>query len=151
MENNLAFLCTDLARMFRKRFADAARSVGGTGAQWRALLTLKRHPGIGQGALAEKLDVEPITTCRMVDRLEQAGLVERRRDPSDRRAWRLFLTENAEPVVEDLQEIGSRLIEQTTSVLTKEELETVTRLLAAMRDNLVGMEEQYDVDEAGNG
>ena len=72
METNVAFLCNDIARLFRKRFCEEVRdtsSSGSTGAQWRALLIVERDQGISQGMLAERLDVEPITECRMVDRL----------------------------------------------------------------------------------
>ena len=62
------------------------------------LAWLGREPGLKQVELAERLDVEPITACRIVDRLEEAGLVERQRDPDDRRAWRLLLTAKAEPM-----------------------------------------------------
>ncbi|MGD9809991.1 MAG: MarR family winged helix-turn-helix transcriptional regulator [Sphingobium sp.] len=151
MENNIAFLCVDIGRLFRKRFADAARCVGGTGAQWRALIVLRRMPGISQGTLAERLDVEPITACRMVDRLEQAGLVERRRDPADRRAWRLFLTDAADPVVDELEDIGARMLEQATSVLDEDEKERVRRGLSAIRDTLAATDEQPCVREVSNG
>ena len=60
------------------------------------LSVLRRHEGINQGGLAEILEVEPITVCRMVDRLQEAGLVERRPDPADRRSWRLHLTAKAQ-------------------------------------------------------
>ncbi len=151
METNIAFLCFDIARLFRKRFAEAAREIGGTGAQWRALLVLERQPGINQGALAEHLDVEPITTCRMVDRLEQAGLVERRRDPDDRRSWQLFVTPAAAPVFAKLHEIGKKSLEQATSSLSEEEAEHLTRSLTLVRDNIAMIDEQGDAREANHG
>lgn len=151
MEQNLAFVCNDVARLFRKRFADAARNIGGTGAQWRALLTLQKFPGINQGALAEHLDVEPISACRMVDRLEQAGLVERRRDPADRRVWQLFVTEAADPVIRELHAIGATMLEQATSALTPEEVDLLFSCLSRVRDTLMSADEQQTVPEASNG
>lgn len=149
MELNLAFICNDVARLFRKRFAEAARGVGGTGAQWRALLALQNYPGINQGALAERLDVEPISACRMIDRLEQAGLVERRRDPGDRRVWQLFLTEAAAPVVEELHAIGEALLEQAAAALESEERDRLITYLSKVRETLI-MFEEHQVDEVAN-
>lgn len=151
METNLAFLCFDITRLFRKRFAEAARSIGGTGAQWRSLLILERHPGINQGALADHLDVEPITACRMIDRLEQAGFVERRRDPDDRRVWQLFLTVDAQPFVAELREIGKRTLEQATASLSKEELERLETTLAKVRDSIAATDECRKPAEADHG
>tara|TARA_R110000787_G_scaffold200519_3_gene311481 strand:- start:2075 stop:2530 length:456 start_codon:yes stop_codon:yes gene_type:complete len=151
METNLAFLCFDITRLFRKRFAEAARSIGGTGAQWRSLLILERRPGINQGALAEHLDVEPITACRMIDRLEQAGLVERRRDPDDRRVWQLFLTKDAEPFVAELNEIGHRALAQATANLNDEEIAGLVAGLEKVRDGIASLDECRKPAEADNG
>jgi len=151
MEINLAFLCNDVARLFRKRFGEAARGVGGTGAQWRVLLTLRNFPGINQGMLAERLDVEPISACRMIDRLEQAGLVERRRDPADRRVWQIFLTDAAAPVVDELHVIGGALLEQAMSPLTPEEGRQMISLLSKVRETLISADEQQLSEVANDG
>lgn len=151
MESNLAFLCLDVGRLFRKRFGELARRTGHTGAQWRVLLMLQRSPGINQGALAEQLDVEPITACRMVDRLEQAKLVERRRDPEDRRAWQLFLTADAEPVVAELKTIGAELLDWSSAGLTVEEVTTLCKYLMNIRDKLAMTDERKQLQESHNG
>ncbi|MFO1260718.1 MAG: MarR family winged helix-turn-helix transcriptional regulator [Sphingomonadaceae bacterium] len=151
MESNIAFLCADIGRLFRKHFAEAAREAGPTGAQWRVLLVLQRYPGISQGALAEYIDVEPITACRMVDRLEQAKLVERRRDPDDRRAWRLYLTSAAEPVVTQLKTVGKDILDWSTSDLTDEEVSTLFTYLTKIRDKIVMLDERRQLKEIGNG
>jgi len=151
MEINIAFLCADISRQFRKKFTDAARSTGSTGAQWRAMLALQQFPGITQGVLAEYLDVEPITVCRMVDRLEQAGLVKRERDPADRRVWQLFLTEAAGPIIDELREIGYNMLDQATGSLTDEEVKQVENYLMTIRDNIIQMDETYTGKGAGHG
>src|SRR5436190_23691376 len=93
----LGFLLHDAARLMRKRFEQRARAagLGLSRAHWQILALLKRNEGIQQGALADLMDIEPITLVRQIDRCQAAGLVERRPDPKDRRAWRLFLTEKA--------------------------------------------------------
>lgn len=138
MDENIPFLCNDISRLFRKRFDELARKFGSTGAQWRTLLVIQRVPGISQGALAERMDVEPITACRMVDRMEQAGLVQRRRDPDDRRIWQLYLTPEAEPVLAELKQIGEKMLEWVTSELDEERRVRLTRELSNLRNKLAG-------------
>lgn len=135
-QNHLAFVISDIARLYRRRFDERTRSFGITGPQMRALVQIMRFPGINQGALADRLDVEPITTCRMVDRLEQADLVERRRDPNDRRAWQLYLTEAAEPIARELQAIGQGLLNDSLDGIDKTTQDAVIKALDQIRDNL---------------
>lgn len=134
---NIAFVINDIARLYRRRFDERSRSFGITGPQMRALVGIMRVPGINQGALADRLEVEPITTCRMVDRLEQAGLVERRRDPQDRRAWQLYLTAAAEPIAREVQAIGQSVVADSLSDITPAEQEAALALLARIRHNLM--------------
>lgn len=136
MIETFGFVATDVARLLRKRFDAAARDMGVTGPQWRMLLLIARNPGIRQAGLAEMLDVEPITTCRMVDRLEQAELVERRRDPEDRRAWQLFLTSTATPLIEALQDCGALLVDRALRDLHDDEKTILMGLMTRVRDNL---------------
>jgi DNA-binding MarR family transcriptional regulator len=135
-QNHLAFVISDVARLYRRRFDERTRSFGITGPQMRALVQIMRFPGINQGALADRLDVEPITTCRMVDRLEQGGLVERRRDPQDRRAWQLYLTQAAEPIAQELQAIGQSLLNESLAEVSDAAQATVLAALGQIRENL---------------
>lgn len=150
MTDHIGFLVSDVARLLRKRLDAQTRDLAVTGAQWRVLILIARNPGVRQAVVAEMLDVEPITTCRMVDRLEQAGMVERRRDPEDRRAWRLFLTDAATPLLDSLHERGTVLINDALNSLTTEEQDTLGRLLARVRDNL-GEEPLSDQRSASHG
>jgi len=140
MDNNhIAFVISDVARLYRRRFDERTRSFGITGPQMRALVAIMRFPGINQGTLAERLDVEPITTCRMVDRLEQARLVERRRDPQDRRAWQLFLTDAAEPITDELQIIGESVLGDSLDGVEPAARDPAAALLGRIRDNLMSV------------
>jgi len=142
MDNDhIAFLIKDVSRLYRRRFDERTRSFGITGPQVRALASMMRFPGINQGALAERLDVEPITTCRMVDRLEQAGLVERRRDPQDRRAWQLYVTQSAEPLARELQAVGQSVLNESLEGIEGEARELAMAVLGRIRDNLTAMTE----------
>jgi DNA-binding MarR family transcriptional regulator len=104
--------------------------------QWRVLARLKREPGLRQVELAERLDMEPITLCRIVDRLEEAGLVERKADPSDRRAWLLALTEKATPLVKQLRSLAHDLAMEATDGIDEPELRNLQQQLAAIRANV---------------
>jgi len=130
------FLMPDIARLMRYRFDARARDLGLTRPQWRALLHLARNPGSTQTELADMLDVEQITLCRMVDRLAEAGLVERRADPSDRRVRRLHLLEPAHAIVDRLAEIGAELEEEVLSPLGPDERAALGRSLRRVRDGL---------------
>lgn len=124
----------DIARRSRYWFDARARSAGSTRAQWRVLFNLARVDGPSQSELADMLDVERITLCRMVDRLAEAGMVERRADPSDRRVWRLHLTERAAPVIDELGTIADEMEDKMLQSLSAAERKTLTDLLIKVRD-----------------
>src|ERR1041385_2526707 len=96
----VAFLLNDVGRLLRTYADQRARQFGMTRAQWAVLARLQRHEGLKQSELAEMLDLQPITLTRLLDRLCANGLIERRADPEDRRANRLFLTPAAGPLMQ---------------------------------------------------
>lgn len=140
MQDNVAFLASDIGRLFRKRFEASAnvRDARGplTGPQMRLLGAISRNPGASQILLANLLDVEPITAARMLDRLQQAGLVERRPDPADRRAWRLHLTPRAEPVLAAARARVEVMVDAALETFSVEERSTLEVLLMRLRDSL---------------
>jgi DNA-binding MarR family transcriptional regulator len=133
---NIGFLISDVSRLMRRRFDERARRIGVTRAQWRVLTTLKRIEGINQGGLAERLEVEPITLCRMIDRLEEAGHVERRRDPTDRRAWRIYLTDTSRPLIEKLHAIADDLFVDALDGIDEPTRTQFSETLERIRHNL---------------
>ncbi len=148
MADTIGFLLSDTSRLLRRRFDERARQHGATRAQWKALLGISRHEGINQGSLADLLEVEPITLCRLVDRMEDAGLVERRRDPRDRRAWQLFLTAKAGPVLDQLHTTAAELMEQALRTIPETKIDEMTETLNRIRENLLDPD---DTKEAANG
>ena len=139
MNDDIAFLIGDVSRLMRRRFDERARLVGVTRQQWRVLLKLARHDGATQGTLADLLEVEPITLCRMVDRLAEAELVERRRDPADRRAWNIYLTPRARPILDKLRGVADSLFDEVKGDITTDELNAMSRTLTQLRANLLGV------------
>jgi len=131
----LPFEIGETAHALRKAFDRLAVGLGVTRAQWKVLFRLTRTPGLRQVELADMLDLEPITLCRIVDRLEEARLVERVRDPDDRRAWRLHVTAEAQPLVEKLRGVGAELIGHAFSGIDPKDIEITRRVLAQAREN----------------
>ena len=98
LNREFAFILNDVARLLRTYADHKAAQFGMTRAQWAVLVRLDRCEGLNQSELAEMLDLQPITLTRLLDKLCDSGLIERRPDPADRRAKRLFLTDAARPV-----------------------------------------------------
>ncbi|SIR47078.1 DNA-binding transcriptional regulator, MarR family [Bosea sp. TND4EK4] len=132
----VGFLLHDVARLLRKRFEQRARELGLTRSQWQVLAYLDRNPGIQQGALAELIDVEPITVGRIVDKLESCGVVERRPHPTDRRIWQLYLTEKAGPKLVQMRQIGELTRSEAFLDIPDPERERLLQTLLSMKTNL---------------
>ena len=139
-KDTIGFLLSDAARLMRKDFERRTRSLGLTRAQWQTLFHLARNEGCNQVTLADLLEVEPITLARVVDKLESGGLVERRPDPSDRRARLLFLGERAHPLLEELRTLGAETREIALAGIGEDERTLLMTLLTKMRANLCGRE-----------
>ena len=146
----LPFEIAETAHAMRKAFDRRAATLGVTRAQWKVLFRLNRTPGLRQVELADILDVEPITACRIIDRLEEAGFVERLRDPTDRRAWRLQVTAKAEPLIAKLKKIAAELTDQAFAGLPAEELEQMRQRLQHIRENLSAAANEPKTDRAAN-
>ena len=139
-KTSFGFLVTDVTRLMRKHFDRRAERFGLTRAQWRALKRLNHGEGISQNDLAEFLEMEPIAVGRVIDWLQKAGFVERRADPNDRRAWRLYLTAKAHAVVDDMESISSSLFRDAQKGISAADMKTMISVLACMKDNLNGLD-----------
>jgi len=124
----------ETAHALRKAFTRRAASVGVTGAQWKVLFKLTLKPGLRQTDLADLLDIEPITLTRIIDRLQEAGLVERTPDPTDRRAWRLHVTEKAQPVVGKLRAIADEMTADAFAGIDPKDIDVTRKVLAQVRE-----------------
>ena len=136
MDKNMPYLLVDSSRLLRRAFDERVRGTGATAQQARLLLNLERTPDRNQAHYAEKLEIEPITLCRMVDRMEDAGLVERRADPDDRRARQLHLTERSKGEIERIKAALAGLIDTMLDGFTDEEQEQLSAMLARISNNL---------------
>jgi DNA-binding MarR family transcriptional regulator len=136
MDKNLGWLMADNARLLRRAFEERVRVTGITAPQARLLLALERSPGENQAFYAERLEVEPITLCRMVDRMAEAGLLERRFDPADRRVRLLYLTARAEGEIARIRAALDGLLDQMVAGLDEREQSELLRMLQLVTHNL---------------
>lgn len=138
---SFGYLLNDVTLLFRKHFDRRAVKFGLTRAQWRATKMIYHREGLRQTELAEYLEMEPIAVGRVIDRLQAAGFVERRPDPRDRRAWRLYPTEQARGVIDDMEEIARGLRKDATQGIAREELEQALAVLERLKDNLQALDQ----------
>ena len=136
LKREIAFQIMDVARMLRTYADQRARQFGISRAQWGVLVRLDRSEGLKQSELAEILDLQPITLTRLLDRLAHNGLIERRADPNDRRANRLYLTPAARPLITKLAALGQDMMETVLEGLDDESNARLLHELGAMKDNL---------------
>lgn len=134
---DLLFVLHDLARQLRLEADRRAAVHGMTRAQWIILFWLERQPGLSQKELAELLEVEPISVARLIDRLADRGMVERRDDPHDRRIWRLHLLPPAMPVLKALHSERADMLAMTAAGLDAATLDVLMEGLTRMKANVV--------------
>ena len=134
--SEILFLISDVGRLLRTYADHKARRFGQTRAQWAVLLKLERHEGLKQSDLAEFLDIQPITLTRLVDRLCDNGLIERRPDPNDRRAKRLYLTPAARPLLDQISTHVEELAETVLAGVDPAAVSTLLSQLGLARENL---------------
>lgn len=148
MDENIGTMLAQVSRLLRRSFDERARSFGVTRPQWQVLGLLACNGGINQGGLADLLEVEPITLGRMIDRLQDARMVERRPDPADRRAWRLFLTEKGQMLLDQLRPFALETYDIALEGVSEEERAALMVALGRMRANL---SRRQSLDVAGGG
>ena len=132
----LGSLIHDAARLIRKRFEQQAISYGLSSAQWRLLVHVIREGAVSQARLADRLEIEPISVSRLVDRMEQAGWVTREADPNDRRIKMVVATEKAHEYKTDLRAMAGEVFEEAMAGIDPASRETVLHGLATISENL---------------
>jgi DNA-binding MarR family transcriptional regulator len=143
LQPNIGALLHDVARLIRRRFERRARHTGLaiTRQQARALLSIARTEGVSQAAIATLLDIEPIALVRLLDRLHEEGLVERRLHPTDRRVRTLWLTPLGWTMVDRILAINAQIRDEACAGLSPAAREALLRALDHMKANLLAGEE----------
>jgi DNA-binding MarR family transcriptional regulator len=132
----LGFVLHEVARLLKRRFEQKAKALGLTRSQWQTLAYLNIHEGIQQGKLADILEIESITLVRILDKLEERSLIERRQHPNDRRVWQLYLLDAARPLIAEMQVIGDATRAEALAGVSTADRERLLRILKTMKGNL---------------
>jgi MarR family transcriptional regulator for hemolysin len=137
-ETNKDFLFAlfETQRMLRLYADKQATRFGITRAQWAVLAKLERFEGLKQSELAEMMEMQPISLTRLIDRLCDSDLIERRTDANDRRANRLYLRPDARPLLKKLGELRAEITQTALSRMSSTEASNLVRLLETIKDNV---------------
>lgn len=154
-EVRFAFLIHDVSRLRRVMFDRIVRNLGTSRSQWWVLAFLSRDDGSPQTNLADELDVGKVALGGLIDRLEEAGMVERRPDRIDRRVKRVFLTREGRKLVSQNKQLDKRMNETTLQGVSESDFEITMRTLETMKSNLLaamesGAAEESKVSSAAN-
>lgn len=133
------------SRLLRNYIDHRAKGRGTTRAQWIVLFRLREQEGLSQVDLAEVLELQPISLVRLLDRLVEHGLLERRHDPRDRRANRLFLTAAGRQLVDDLDSLRDSIAENVLQDVSVASIETTVQTLRAIKERIKGIAEPGDI------
>jgi MarR family transcriptional regulator, transcriptional regulator for hemolysin len=136
LRRDLAFTINDVARLLRTYADQKAAQYGMSRAKWAVLARLDRFEGLKQTELADMLDLQPISLTRLLDSLCANGLIERRADPDDRRAKRLFLTPAARPLLDRLGDLAEELMGTALAGLDQRDSKVLLAQLSTIKDNL---------------
>jgi MarR family transcriptional regulator for hemolysin len=137
---NFAFLMRDVSRLYVSFFERFASELGLTLSQCKVLGHLSRNEGISQARLAVLSDTDPMTLVRILDRMQDDQWIERRPDPSDRRAHRLHLRDAARPVLQRMWKIAEECREEAMVALSVSEREQLIGLLERVHETLSALE-----------
>jgi len=135
-DRHVGFLSADISRLMRTEFDRQVSALGVTRAQWMVLARLARRPGCSQTELADMMEMERATAGRLVDRLEENGLVRRKPDPTDRRVRRVFPTELATGQQAQMRAVADAIVDDALSDLNAEQRETLMTLMESVRARL---------------
>jgi MarR family transcriptional regulator for hemolysin len=138
LKRQLVAQLVESSRLLRNYIDNRAKSRGTTRAQWIVLFRLRQQEGLSQVDLADVLELQPISLVRLLDRLVEHGLLERRPDPRDRRANRLFLTRSGRQLVDDLDSLRDSIATDVLRDLPSEAIQTSLETLRDIKERIKG-------------
>lgn len=142
-QQSLGFLLADVSRLMRQAFSQRLEGSSLTLAQARALIYVSRNEGLRQVELADLLEIQPISLARLIDQLADAGLVERRADPADRRAYQLFLKPAAAAQLVAIDQVAAAIRADALVGISKQQSEVLLHALDTMRSNLATLPRRH--------
>ncbi len=138
LQREVGWLIYDASRLLMRSVEAKVRKAGITSQQWRVLVQLAREDGQTQSALADETEIAPAPLGRLLDRLEQQGIIERRADPSDRRAKRIYLGGGGQgPFFERLQQLAMQQFRTVYKSVSEADLLELQRLLQKLKTNML--------------
>jgi len=141
---NFGFLMHDIVRLYKRHFERHARELGLSMAECKVLAHLSRNEGISQARLAELTETDPMTLVRVLDRMQQQQWVERRPDPADRRAHRLYLLDASRPVVARMWKLAESARKEALAAIDIGEREQLLSLLERVHSQLLELDTQKE-------
>jgi MarR family transcriptional regulator, transcriptional regulator for hemolysin len=141
LKRQLVAQLVESSRLLRNYIDHRAKGRGTTRAQWIVLFRLRQQEGLSQVDLADVLELQPISLVRLLDRLVEHGLLERRHDPRDRRANRLFLTAAGRQLVDDLDGLRDSIAIDALQDVPISAVETSLETLRAVKERIKGLDE----------
>lgn len=144
LKRQLVAQLVESSRLLRNFIDHRAKGRGTTRAQWIVLFRLREKEGLSQVDLADVLELQPISLVRLLDRLVEHGLLERRHDPKDRRANRLFLTRSGRQLVDDLDSLRDSIASDVMQELSREQIQSSLGALRAIKDRIKALSDQSD-------
>jgi DNA-binding MarR family transcriptional regulator len=139
LKRRLVAQLVESSRLLRNYIDHRAKTRGTTRAQWIVLFRLREQEGLSQVDLADVLELQPISLVRLLDRLVEHGLLERRHDPKDRRANRLFLTERGRQLVDELDSLRDAIATDVLRDVPDEAVETSLETLHEIKERIKGL------------
>jgi MarR family transcriptional regulator, transcriptional regulator for hemolysin len=136
---SFGYVLKDTSKLYVERFEERARELGLTLPQCKALAYLSRSEGMSQVELASSAEIDPMTMVRILDRMELDGWVERRADPDDRRARRLYLKPKSKPLLEAIDLVASATRSEALVGLSEEEADLLMTALQKVRHNIASL------------
>src|SRR3954467_1390448 len=141
LKRQLIAQLVESSRLLRNYINHRAKGRGTTRAQWIVLFRLRQQEGLSQVDLADVLELQPISLVRLLDRLVEHGLLERRPDPRDRRANRLFLTRSGRQLVDDLDSLRDSIATDVLQDIPSDEIATSLETLKDIKERIKGLAE----------
>jgi MarR family transcriptional regulator, transcriptional regulator for hemolysin len=143
LKRQLVAQLVESSRLLRNHIDHRAKVRGTTRAQWIVLFRLRQQEGLSQVDLADVLELQPISLVRLLDRLVEHGLLERRHDPKDRRANRLFLTESGRQLVDDLDSLRDEIATEVLQGVSTDAIEASLSTLRDIKDRIKALSDPH--------
>lgn len=145
----LALKLNVVGRQMWMKFNQQVEQIGVTRAQWTLIAVVSYNPGATQREIADRLQVTEVTAGRLIDRLCEDGLLERRQDPEDRRCYRIYLLPPAKPLLRKIGQLGEAHTQEAFAGLSNTDIATLLSLLDVISNNIGAFRDRHHLSSSG--